>query len=237
MCTFWSWRTLLFIVIGLLVTDPSMLRLPIYDLFLLFSGIRKNIAETGGKNFLVIWLLYLFIRTSINWFVTFNIIWSGFCLSWIFWIFIIFEKWSSLWIIWFQYLRICITFSFCFKIVRHVKICQLFIYDRFSCLKILFFQWLTSLGIVFGRMITLLHPTMTFFTCHSHFAPCSLDRLDFIRKVPKLAPYWFVIILFRISSIILNIMGIGTFISLMILSERTPNSFVLVNVEIVVFFE
>ena len=124
-------------------------------------------------------------------------------------------KRECIWIIWFQYLRICITFSFCFKIVRHVKICQLFIYDCFGCLKILFFQWFTSLRIVFGRMITLLHPTMTFFTWHSHFAPCSLDRLDFIRKVPKLAPYWFVIILFRISSIILNIMGIGTFISLM----------------------
>lgn len=213
MCAFWSWRTLFFIV-SFLISNSSMFWLPIYDFFLLFSCIRKDVAETGRKDFLIVNLLCLFVRTSIDGFITFNIIWSGFGFCWIFWIFIMFEKWSSLWIIWFQNLRIGITFSFWFKIVWKIKISQLFIYDCFGCLKILFFQWFTSFWIVFGRMITLFHPTMTLFTSHSHFAACSLNWLDFIRKVPKLTPCRFIFILFGISSIILYIMSIGTFISL-----------------------
>lgn len=123
LCTFWSWRTLFFIVVRFFIANSSMLRLPIHNLFLLFSCIRKDVAETWRKYFLIILFLNLFIWTSINRFVALNIIWSSLCLCWIFRIFIIFKKWSSFGIIWFENLWICIAFSFYFEIIWYIQIC------------------------------------------------------------------------------------------------------------------
>jgi hypothetical protein len=62
-------------------------------------------------------------------------------------------------------------------------------------------------------MVPLLHPSMTLFTIHSHFAACSFNGLDLIGKIPIIAFDRFILILFGISPVVLNVMGVGTFVS------------------------
>lgn len=61
----------------------------------------------------------------------------------------------------------------------------------------------------------MLHPAMAFFAFHTHFAASAFNRLDFIREVPKLASGGIVVVLFGISSVILDVVGVGALVALM----------------------
>lgn len=85
---------------------------------------------------------------------------------------------------------------------------------------------------------------MTFFAFHAHFAAGAFNRLYLIGKVPKLTSCSIILILLRISSVILDVMGVRALITLMtnlsrelLLSKRAPYGFILVDVEIVIFFK
>lgn len=64
-------------------------------------------------------------------------------------------------------------------------------------------------------MIALFHPAMTLIAIHSELATGSFNGLDFIGEVPKFTANGFIMIKFGISPEILNIMCVGTLISLM----------------------
>lgn len=88
------------------------------------------------------------------------------------------------------------------------------------------------------------HPAMTLFTVHTQFTACFLSGLDFIREVPKVTFYWFISIFFRISPKILNVVGVYTLITFMaflykkiLLGKWTPDSLVLVKMEIIGFLK
>jgi hypothetical protein len=54
---------------------------------------------------------------------------------------------------------------------------------------------------------------MTLFAIHPHFAACSFNGLDLIGEIPIIAFDRFVLILFGISAVVLNVMSVRAFVS------------------------
>lgn len=242
---FWPRRIFFLNLLHLLIKFKTLVfRLPIDLIFALYesehvSNWRRDYLGTANC------FQSLFIWAPINRLITFEIISLGFCLYWLLRVFVVFEKWSSLVIVVFNnHLRVCVSFAFCLDFSCKVKIGYFFIDNALHCLDPLFLTWDASSGSVFGRMISLLHPSVAFIAIHPKFAPSSLNGLDFIWKIPEFASYGVIVILFGVSPKILNVMCIGTFIPLMteisikiLLRKWTPNSLVLIDVKIIVFLK
>lgn len=69
-------------------------------------------------------------------------------------------------------------------------------------------------------------PSMTFFAIHSLWTSCILYTFYIIIFSPEWTLNRFIMILFWISSIVLNIMSINTVGAVVISSNRTPNCFI-----------
>lgn len=69
-------------------------------------------------------------------------------------------------------------------------------------------------------MISLLHPTMALFAVHSLFAAGFFNRLNLVRKIPKLTSSRFIWMVDWISSKVLNVVSVYAFISLMTFYDK-----------------
>lgn len=78
-------------------------------------------------------------------------------------------------------------------------------------------------------------PSMAFGTTHTIRATCILNTFNIVVLLPKWTLYWLIIILFRVPSIILNIMCVNALPTIMVRYNRTPNSFKRIQMEFQIF--
>ena len=110
--TFGSCRVRILAKVTLFTHYSSMFRFPIYNFLFCLCRKQENIAQDLRKYLTIVVLLNFFIGTAIDRFIALNVIWFGFSFSRILWGFIILKKRSSFGVIWFENLRICISFTF-----------------------------------------------------------------------------------------------------------------------------
>ena len=95
-----------------------------------------------------------------------------------------------------------------------------------------FLSRLVTFVAVDNWMILFFFPAMALVAIHALRAASLLDTLYIFIFFPKLALYRLVVILFWISSKVLNIMGINTNRSIMVSSIRTPNCLISIKMKL-----